>query len=72
MATLLTDKVAEDKESTPKKVVPFVVGDNVDGLKKFQQVQFMIDQGKLNHCPGDWLNEDNILSWKDIAKIASA
>lgn len=41
-----------------KEVIPFVVGDNIDSIKKASQVKFMIDQG--------WLDETNILSWDEI------
>ena len=44
-----------------RRVVPFVVGDNVDRLKQRQQVRFMIDQ-----C---WMNERNVLDWKDVAAV---
>ncbi len=45
-----------------KKVVPFVVGDNVGKLRKTNQVKFMISQG--------WLQEGNVLSWQEIKEIA--
>ncbi len=45
-----------------KSVIPFVIGDNIDGIKKTAQVQFMIEQG--------WLKAGNILSWKEIESIA--
>ena len=72
MATLLTEKIADDNNCAPKTVVPFVVGDCVVGLKKFQQVSFMISQGKQNRSPGGWLKEENVLSWKCIEKLASS
>ncbi|MCY4578834.1 MAG: hypothetical protein OXD31_07275 [Chloroflexi bacterium] len=40
-----------------RTVVPFVVGDPVDQLKR-QQVKFMISQR--------WMNERNVLSWEDV------
>ena len=45
--------------STRKQVVPFVVGDDVEHLKKTDQVRFMMSQG--------WLQERNILSWDNVA-----
>ena len=45
--------------STRKRVVPFVVGDDVEHLKKTDQVRFMMSQG--------WLQERNILSWDNVA-----
>ncbi len=57
MATMLIDKLCEDK-----KAIPFVVGPNAQKLIRHQQVKFMIHQG--------WLNPDNVLSWVDIEKLA--
>ena len=42
-----------------KRVIPFVVGDEVCSIKKRQQVQFMISQ-----C---WMRECNVLDWKEVA-----
>lgn len=44
-----------------RRVVPFVVGDDVDRLKRRQQVRFMIDQR--------WMKERNVLDWKDVAAV---
>ena len=41
-----------------RRVVPFVVGDDVGRLKKRQQVRFMVAQG--------WMRGRNVLDWKDI------
>lgn len=54
-ATILMRLVGDDK-----KVVPFVVGDNIDQLKKTSQVRFVIDQ-----C---WLKESNVLDWSDVKR----
>ena len=43
MATMLIDKLCEDK-----KVIPFVVGPNAQKLIRHQQVKFMTHQGWLN------------------------
>ena len=47
-----------------RKVVPFVVGgkENLSSLKNTEQVKFMRCQG--------WLRKENVMTWKDIAKIA--
>ena len=45
-----------------KRLVPFVVGDDVGMLMQTNQVRFMIKQG--------WLQEDNVLSWQEIKEIA--
>ena len=54
-ATILLRLAGKDKE-----VVPFVVGDSADYLKKTSQVRFMIFQG--------WLKEANVLNWEDIGR----
>ena len=58
-ATILLQLVGDRKE-----VIPFVVGDNTDYLKKTSQVRFMIDQ-----C---WLRQTNILNWEDIKRAQTA
>ena len=45
-------------------VVPFVVGDDATEIKRIRQVQFMRSQ--------QWLREDHILEWRDIANVAYA
>ena len=47
-----------------KEVIPFVVGDDTDYLKKTSQVRFMVDQ-----C---WLRQTNILDWEDIKRAQTA
>ena len=55
MATILV----EISNNRPRKrVVLFVVGDNVDNLNKTSQVRFMISQG--------WLRKETVLSWGEI------
>ena len=55
MATILV----EISENRPRKrVIPFVVGDRVENLKKTPQVRFMISQG--------WLGKQNVLGWDEI------
>ncbi len=56
MAKILVDRLECDK-----KVVPFVVGDNIDGIRNFEQVKFMLRQG--------WLSEESILSWDEIEEL---
>ena len=58
-ATILLQLIGDRKE-----VIPFVVGDNTDYLKKTSQVRFMIDQ-----C---WLRQTNILNWEDIKRAQTA
>ena len=41
-----------------KAVIPLVVGDRVEYLKKTSQVKFMINQG--------WLKETNVLDWEQV------
>lgn len=53
MATILVDCLKPEK-----KVIPFVVGNDAEQLKKYHQVRFMLNEG----C----LNEKNILSWSEI------
>lgn len=69
MATILTGMIAEVTGSCAKKVIPFLVGNN---LMRFDQVKFMIEQHEQERCPGDWLNEKNILSWACIDEIAKS
>ena len=47
-----------------KKVVPFVVGNDPEALKKRRQVDFMIQQ--------DWMTEGNVLSWAEVEKLSGA
>ena len=54
-ATILLQIAGEHKE-----VIPFVVGDNTDYLKKTSQVRFMISQG--------WLSQANVLDWGDVKR----
>jgi len=44
-----------------KKIVPFVVGDDVEKIKNTRQVKFMIDQG--------WLDAGNVLTWGQISAL---
>lgn len=57
MARILLDRLGCKKD-----VIPFVVGDDAKGLKKSQQVKFMIYQG--------WMNEENVLKWGKVKKLA--
>ena len=54
----VTAKILIDFLGCDKEVIPFIVADDVAGVKRTHQVKFMIRQG--------WLKEDNILSWDDI------
>lgn len=72
MAAILVRFVVEDHGCDPKSVVPFVVGDNITDLRKFQQVDFMIQQNKCDRKPGIWLKEENVLSWKCIEKLVAS
>ena len=54
-ATILLQIAGEHKE-----VIPFVVGDSTDYLKKTSQVRFMISQG--------WLSQANVLDWGDVER----
>ena len=53
MAKVLVETLDPDKQ-----IIPFVVGNNVDGIRNTNQVQFMIDQG--------WMKERNVLDWKEV------
>lgn len=59
MARILVE-LSVDTEK--KRVVPFVVGDDVKNLMQFNQIRFMINQG--------WLQEENVLSWQEIREIS--
>ncbi len=72
MSTILTDMVAEDNKTEPKRIIPFVVGDDINKLKNYQQVEFMIQQHNGNRSPGEWLKEENILNWDCIEELASS
>ena len=69
LGTILVNLVAAVQNSTPKKVIPFVVGDNIANSRKFHQVDFMIEQHNCNRFPGDWLKDQNVLSWNCIKRI---
>ena len=56
MARLLLDRLGCEKA-----VVPFVVGDDSDKMRKPNQVKFMIWKG--------WLDERNVLEWDDISSL---
>ena len=56
MATILIDCIGSGKQ-----VVPFVVGDTREGLKRKTQVKFMIQQ--------DWMKAENVLEWGEIKKL---
>ena len=58
-ATILLQLCGEHKE-----VIPFVVGDRVEYLKKTSQVRFMINQG--------WLKDANVLCWEDVENAQMA
>ena len=74
MATILIDCLESNN-----RVIPFVVGDDPNKLKKnypqqqhIHQIDFMTNQHKQTRLPGNWLNEENILSWDCIKKIAES
>lgn len=56
MASLLIHRLGADR-----KVIPFVIGDRVERLKRTRQVGFMIEQG--------WLKDENVLSWNHLGKL---
>ena len=53
MAKILICRLESNKE-----VIPFVVGDDAEKLKRRRQIGFMVHQG--------WLKEENILEWDDV------
>ena len=59
----VTARIIADMCEPKKKVVPFVVGDNIEKLKKKTQVQFMMQNYSLK--------EKNILSWEDLGNLAT-
>ena len=63
MAKVLIDIIPE---SGAKRVIPFIVvhPDKLATAMNTVQVKFMLDQ--------KWLNENNILSWEDIEKLAKS
>ena len=62
MAKILVD-LAVESDDPKKEVVPFVVGDNIEELKKKHQVKFMLAQR--------WLKKENILSWDCIKELGN-
>ena len=42
-----------------KDVIPFVVADDPNQMKRTYQVEFMVEKG--------WMKERNVLKWQDIA-----
>ena len=58
MARILVDRLERRRE-----VIPFVVGEDADNLRKRGQVKFMVWNG--------WLREGNVLSWRDIVRLAT-
>ena len=58
-------RILADIRNPKKEIVHFFVGDNrkLPNIKNTTQVKFMICQG--------WMPKGNVLSWDDIAKIAS-
>ncbi len=59
MASMLLDKLNLTEN---KRVIPFIVGRNAERIREHHQVKFMLDR--------HWLRKENVLSWKDIGKIA--
>ncbi len=62
MARILVDRLTSTGQISPKIVVPFVVGDDAESLKKDDQIRFMIWRG--------WLKKENVLTWEEIKKLA--
>ncbi len=61
MARILVDRLVCEDKITPKKVIPFVVRNNLTGREQVQ-VDFMMKQG--------WLREENVLTWDCIKRLA--
>ena len=70
MASILVELTAIEGYAK-KKIVPFVVGDKIDSLMNVHQVRFMIKQHNCSHSPGEWLRQENVLSWDCIRAIAN-
>ena len=41
-----------------KKIIPFIVADNLDSVNRSEQVKFMKARG--------WLDKANIIDWDDV------
>ena len=58
----VTARILADMCEPKKKVVPFVVGHDIDKLKKKTQVKFMLQ----HYC----LEEKNLLTWDEVEELA--
>ena len=62
MASILVKRLVSEGHAPKKTVIPFVVGNDTEKIKKNGQVKFMIRQG--------WLKKENVLSWECIENLA--
>ena len=51
-----------DLKGSKKQIVPFVVGEDKDQLRRIKQVEFMVAQ--------EWMSRDNVLGWDDVRGLA--
>lgn len=61
-ASVLADKLKCEGQGE-RKIVPFVVVDDVKRSRRFEQVRFMCRQG--------WLRKENVLGWKEVKDLGS-
>ena len=55
----VTARILVELTRSGKDVIPFVVADDPDQMKKTSQVKCMVEKG--------WMKERNVLKWQDIA-----
>ena len=61
VANILLSYMGKRNDGGQLLIIPFVVSDKPDTLKKSPQAKFMIKRG--------WLKADNIMSWDDINEL---
>ena len=60
----VTAAILLDLKGSRKRIVPFVVGEDRDRLRRIGQVEFMIAQ--------EWMSRGNVLGWDDVRGLAGA
>lgn len=60
----VTAAILLDLKGSRKRIVPFVVGEDKERLRRIGQVEFMIAR--------KWMREDNVLGWDDVRGLAGA
>ena len=60
----VTAAILLDLKGSKKQIVPFVVGEDKDQLRRIKQVQFMTERLGMRR--------DNVLCWDDVRGLAGA